>query len=153
MGFPRQEDWGGLPLCSPGDLPEPGIEPVSPALSGRFFTIEPPGKLLQGMYVLHINQFSSVQSLSHVRLSAAPWTTTRQASLSITNSRSPPKSMDSTQTHVHRVGDAIQASHPLSSPSPPVLNLSQHQGLFKWVSSSHQVAKLLEFQLQHQSFQ
>ena len=58
-----------------------------------------------------------------------------------------------TQTHVHWVSDAIQPSHPLSSPSPHVLNLSQHQGLFKWVSSSHQVAKGLEFQLQHQSFQ
>ena len=58
-----------------------------------------------------------------------------------------------TQTHVHWVGDAIQPSHPLSSPSPPAFNLSQHQGLFQWVSSSHQVAKVLEFQLQHQSFQ
>ena len=58
-----------------------------------------------------------------------------------------------TQTHVHSVGDAIQSSHPLSSPSPPALNLSQHQGLFQWLSSSHQVAKALEFQLQHQSFQ
>ena len=58
-----------------------------------------------------------------------------------------------TQTHVHRVGDAIQPPHPLSSPSLPALNLSQHQGLFKWVSSSFQVAKVLEFQLQHQSFQ
>ena len=48
---------------------------------------------------------------------------------------------------VHRVGDAIQPSHPLSSPSPPALNLSQRQGLFKWVSSLHQVAKVLEFQL------
>ena len=56
------------------------------------------------------------------------------------------------QTHVHWVSDAIQPSHPLSSPSPPALNLSQHQGLFQWVSSSHQVAKVLEFQLQHQSF-
>ena len=52
-----------------------------------------------------------------------------------------------TQTHVHWVADAIQPSHPLSSPSPPAFNLSQHQGLFKWVSSSHQVAKVLEFQL------
>ena len=51
------------------------------------------------------------------------------------------------------VGDAIQPSHPLSSPSPPALNLSQHQGIFQWVSSSHQLAKVLEFQLQHQSFQ
>ena len=52
-----------------------------------------------------------------------------------------------TQTHVHWVGDGIQPSHPLSSPSPPAFSLSQHQGLFKWVSSSHQVAKVLEFQL------
>ena len=58
-----------------------------------------------------------------------------------------------TQTHVHRVGDAIQPSHPLSSPSPPAFNLSQHQGLFQLISFSHQVAKVLEFQLQHQSFQ
>ena len=58
-----------------------------------------------------------------------------------------------TQTHAHRVGDAIQPSHPLLSPSPLAFNLSQHQGLFKWVSSLHQVAKVLEFQLQHQSFQ
>ena len=58
-----------------------------------------------------------------------------------------------TQTHVHRVGDAIQPSHPLLSPSPPAPNLSQHQGLFQWVNSSHEVAKVLEFQPQHQSFQ
>ena len=58
-----------------------------------------------------------------------------------------------TQTHAHRVGDAIQPSHPLSSPCPPAPNPSQHQGLFQWVNSSHEVAKVLEFQLQHQSFQ
>ena len=57
------------------------------------------------------------------------------------------------QTHVHQVDDVTQPSHPLFSSSPPAFNLSQHQGLFKWVSSLHQVAKLLEFQLQHQSFQ
>ena len=56
------------------------------------------------------------------------------------------------QTHVHRVSDAIQPSHPLLSPSPPALNLSQHQSLFQWISSLHQVAKLLELQLQHWSF-
>ena len=61
--------------------------------------------------------------------------------------------LESAQTHVHWVGDAIQPSHPLSSPYPPAFNLSQHQGLFKWVSLSHQVAKVLEFQFQHQSFQ
>ena len=58
--------------------------------------------------------------------------------------------LEFTQTHVHWVSDAIQPSLPLSSPFPPALNPSQHQGLFKWVSSSHQVAKVLEFQLQHQ---
>ena len=57
-----------------------------------------------------------------------------------------------TQTHVHWVGDAIQPSHPLSSPSPPTFNLFQHQGPFQWVSSLHLVAKVLECQLQHQSF-
>ena len=58
-----------------------------------------------------------------------------------------------TQAHVPWIGDAIQPSYPLSSPSLPALSLSQHQGLFKWVSSSHQVAEVLEFQLQHQFFQ
>ena len=57
------------------------------------------------------------------------------------------------QTHVHQVSEATQPSHPLPSPSPPSLNLSPHQGLFKSVRSSHQVAEVLEFQLQHQSFQ
>ena len=60
---------------------------------------------------------------------------------------------ESTQTYVHWVGDAIQPSHPLSSPSPPALNLSQHQDLFQQVSSLHQVAKVLEFHLQHQPLQ
>ena len=60
---------------------------------------------------------------------------------------------ESTQTHVHWIGNTIQPSHPLSSPSPPALHLSQHQGLFKWVCFLHQVAKVLEFQLQHHSFQ
>ena len=58
-----------------------------------------------------------------------------------------------TQTHVYRVGDAIQPSHPLSSPSPPAPNPSQRQCLFQWINSSHEVAKVLELQLQHQSFQ
>ena len=57
------------------------------------------------------------------------------------------------QTHVHGVGDAMQPSHPLSSPPPPAFNLAQYQGLLQWVNTSHQVAKVLEFHLQHQSFQ
>ena len=87
----------------------------------------------------HSVQFSSVHAV--LSDSATPWTTARQASLSITSSRSPPKPMPIQST------DAIQPSHPLSSPSPPALNLSQHQSLFKWVSSLHQVDKVLEFQL------
>ena len=90
-------------------------------------------------------QFSSVQSLNRVRLFETPWTA---AGLPVHH-----QLLESTQTHVHWVGDAIQPSHPLSAPSPPALNLSQHQSLFQWVSSLHQVAEVLEFQLQHQSFQ
>ena len=78
--------------------------------------------------------------------SVTPWIAAHQASLSISNS-------ESTQTHVHWVSDAVQSSHPLLSPSSLALNLSQYQGLFKWVSSLPQVATVLEFQLQHQSFQ
>ena len=91
-------------------------------------------------------QFNSVQLCSHVPLSDPM-------------DCSPPgfpvqhQLLEFTQTYVHSVSDAIQPSHPLSSPSPLAFNLSQHQGLFKSVSSSHQVAKVLEFQLQHQSFQ
>ena len=61
--------------------------------------------------------------------------------------------LEFTQTHVHRVSDAIQPSHPLSSPSPPALYPIHHQGLFQWVNSLHEVAKVLEFELHCQSFQ
>ena len=87
-----------------------------------------------------------VQLLSPVRLFVTPWTAACQASVSFTISWSLPK------THVHWVDDAIQPLHPLSPLSPPALNLSQHQGLFQWVDCLHQVAKILELQLQHQSF-
>ena len=91
-------------------------------------------------------QFSSVQPLSRVRLFATPWIAARRAS-------HPSQTPGVYPTHAHRVGDAIQPSHPLSSPSPPAPNPSQHQGLFQWVNSSQELAKVLEFQLQHQSFQ
>ena len=91
-------------------------------------------------------QFSLFQSLSHVRLFATMDCSTPGFPVH----HQLPKHA---QTHVHWVSDAIQPFHPLSSPSPPALNLSQHQGLFRGVSSLHQVAKVLEFQLQHQSFQ
>ena len=93
-----------------------------------------------------MHQFSSVQSLSRVRLCNPMNRSTPDLPV---NHQLP----EFTQTHTHRVGDAIQPSHPLSSPSPPAPNPSQHQGLFQWVISSHEVAKILEFQIQHQSFQ
>jgi len=82
---------------------------------------------------------SSVQLLSRVQLFVTPWTASRQASLSITNSRSLLKLMS--------IESVMPSNHLIlcCPPSPPALNLSQHQGLFKWVSSSHQVAKVLEF--------
>ena len=96
------------------------------------------GTQKQGRFCFNIKvQFSSVQSLSCVRLFTTTWTTAHQAFLSITNSRSLLK--------LHWVGDAIQLSHPLSSPSPPAFNLSQHQGLIKWVSSSQQVDNYWSF--------
>ena len=145
------------------------------------------------MQVLNSVQFSSFQLLSHVWLFATPWIAARQASLSITNSRTSFNSFlyigllfpsvqfslvaqscptlcdpmncstpglpvyhqlpEFTQIHVHRVGDAIQPSHPFLSPSPPAPNPCQHQSLFQWVNSSHEVAKVLEFHLQHHSLQ
>ena len=86
-------------------------------------------------------QFSSVQSLSHVRFFVTPWIAARQASLSITNSRSSLRLMS--------IESVMPSSHLilLSSPSPPAPNPSQHQSLFQWVNSSHEVAKVLEFQL------
>ena len=91
---------------------------------------------------------SWVQSLSRVWLFVTPWTACSTPGLPV-HYQLP----GFTQTHVHWVDDAIQPSYPLSSLSPPTFNLSQHQDLFKWVSSSHQVAKVLAFQHQHQSFQ
>ena len=91
--------------------------------------------------------FSSVQLFSQVRLFVTPKDCSKPGFP--VHHQLP----ELAQTHVHRVSDAIQPSHPLSSPSPSAFNRSQHQGLFQWVISLHQVAKVLEFQLQHQSFQ
>ena len=87
-----------------------------------------------------------VQSLSCVRLFETPQTEAHRLPC-------PSLFPEFTQTHVHWVSDAIQPSHPLLLSSPFAFILSQHQGLFQWVGSSHQVAKVLELQLQHQSFQ
>ena len=115
--------------------------------SFTFFLLFSSFQLLRELGFFVLFQLNSVQSFSHVWLFATPWPPARQASLSITNSRSPPKSMS-----IESVMPSNQLI-PLSSPSPPALNPSQHQGLFQWVSSSHQVTKVLDFQLQHQSLQ
>ena len=92
------------------------------------------------------SRFNWVQSLSHVRLFAIPWITARQASLFMTNSRSSPKIMC--------IESVMPSSHSSSiDPSPPAPNPSQYQGLFQWVNSSHEVAKVFKYQPQHQSFQ
>ena len=124
----------------PGSGRSPGGEnSYSSILAWEIPWTEEPGEFLQSS--------QSVQSLNCVRLFGTPGIAAHQACLSITNSRNLLKLI------VHRVGGAIQSSHPLLSPFPPVFNLSQQQGPFQWVSSSHQVAKVLEFQFQHQSFQ
>ena len=110
-----------------------------------FFWIKAPKQNMpacfQATNIRSLNSSIFIQfSHSAVSDSATPRTAACQASLSITNSQSLLKL-------VHWVSDAIQPSRPLLSPSPPTFNIPQHQGLFKWVSSSHQVAKVLEFQL------
>ena len=110
------------------------------------------GKAKPFMLSLRLNaflRFSSVQSLSRVQLFCDPM------DYSMPGFPVHHQLPELTQIHVHQVSDAIQSFHPLSSPSPSpsLFNLSQHQGLFQRVSSSHQVAKVLKFQVQHQSFQ
>ena len=224
MGFFRQGYWSGLPVPSPGDLPDPGIEPrspplphfahiaptmlphclplcllcgrpgfhpwvrkmpwrrertptpvfwprefhglhspwgrresettewlsfslsLSPTLQADSLPSKPPGK--PDLLFLTVSDcVSSVQLLSRVWLFATPWITARQASLSIADSRSLFKLMS--------IESVMPSSHlilcrPLLLLPP---NPSQHQGLFQWVNSSHEVAKVLQLHLQHQSFQ
>ena len=118
MGFPRQEFWHGLSFPSPGDLPNPGIEPTSPVLEGRFFTTEPPESPLLTI--------SSLHSLSHVQLFVTPWTAAYQASLPIINSRSLLKLMPIKLV----IPSNIQPSHPVLSPTPPAFNLCPVLGSF-----------------------
>ena len=118
MGFSRQEYWTGLPLHSPGDLPDPGIEHVSlasPALAGRFFTY---CTMSQAWIQLSSVAQSCLTLYDHVNHSTPGLPVHHQL-------------LEFIQTHIHRAGDAIQPSHPPSSPSPPAPNPSQHQGLFQ----------------------
>ena len=139
------QDWSPLRLT--------GLISLQPKVLSRVFsnTTIQNHQLFSGQLSLqsnsHIHIFSSVQSLSHVQLFVTPMDCST-AGFPVLHHLP-----EFTQTHVHWVSDAIQPSHLLSFSPLPALNLSQHQGLLKWVSPLHQVAKVLEFQLQHQTFQ
>ena len=126
-GILQAKIWNGLPCPSPEELTDPGIESVSlrsPALAGRLYLDCNENATVHIGKPKYAVRFSSVQSPSHVQFFVNPWTAARQTSLFITNSWSLLK------LNIHRVSDTIQPSHPLSSPSPPTFNPSQHQGLF-----------------------
>ena len=146
MGFSRQKYWSGLPYPHPGDLPDLGIEPMS-----HEFGV--------GRQVLY--HYWHVKSLLYIHICISSVSSIAQSCLTVCDPMeySMPgfpvhhQLPEFIQTKVYWVNDAIQSSHPLSSPSPHALSLSQHMGLFQWVSSSYQVAKVLKLQFQHQSFQ
>ena len=128
----RPRDWTHICFC----------------IADRFFSTEPPRKpilYLDGTDFDGSVQFNSVAQLCPTLCDPMNCST---PGLPVHH-----QLLEFTQTRVHQVGDAIQPSHPLSSPSPPAPNPCQHQGLFQWVNCSHEVAKILEFQLQPQSFQ
>ena len=124
MAFSRQESWSGSPCPPPGHLPDPGIEPtslISPVLAGGFFTTS--ATYLNTNHCFSTIQFSSVAQ-------SCP-TLCNPMNRSMPGLPVHHHLPEFTQTHVHRVGDAIQPSHPLLSPSPPAPNPSQHQSLFQ----------------------
>ena len=122
------------------------LKPNSCHIYNKPHFFKPSAQCLYSIYNLPHSIFGVVQSLSHVWL------------YSPTNCRRPGSSipyyiMEFAQTYVHWVNDTTEPSHLLHPPSPFAVSLSQHQGLFQWVGSSYQVAKVLELKLQHQSFQ
>ena len=149
-------EWVAMP--SSRGSPRPRDRTQVSCIAGRFLTREALSRSSLLFYFKHWVSLvaqrvkyppamqESVQSLSCVQLFVTSCTSSRQASPFITNSWNPLKLMS--------IASVMPSEHLiLSSPSPPTFNLAQHQGLFKWVGSSHQVAKGLKFQLQHQSFQ
>ena len=148
MGFSMQEYWSELPE----DLLDLWIEPASPALAGGFFTTSASWEA--NLSRPGINFFKNLyenKKPSIGQFSSATWscpTLCDPMDCSIPGFSVHHQLLELAQTHVHQVGDAIQSSHPLPSPSPPAFSLSQHQGLFQRVRSSHQVVKVLVLQLQ-----
>ena len=183
MGFPRQECCSEFPFSSPRYLPDPGIEPTSSSWQEDSLPLSHQGNswlaipldrsiVVEGMRTKNHgtlvqthrknNERNSFQIKGRYFLYYHPqFSSVAQLCLTFCDpmNRSMPglpvhhQLLEFTQTHVHWVADAIPPSHPLSSPFLPTFNFPQHQGLFQWVSTSYQVAKVLEFQFQHQSFQ
>ena len=129
LWFSRQEHWSRLPFPSP--MRESEVDQSCQTFSDPM-DCSLPGSSIHGIFQARVLEWGAIVFSPGFPVH--------------------PQLLKLAQTHVYWIGNAIQPSHPLSSPSP-TFNLSQHQGLFQWVSSSHQVAKVLEFQLQHQSFQ
>ena len=151
MGFPRQEYCSRWPFPSPGDLPHPRIEPLYSAWQVDSLPLSFQGSLSVNIniyeyiciaYILFV--FTSVQFSSVTQSCPTLGDPMNQSTPGLPVHHQLP---EFTQTHVHWVSDAIQPSHALLSPSPPAPNPSQHQSLFQWVNSSHEVDKVLEFQL------
>ena len=164
MGFSRQECWSGLPFPPPVIFLTQGsnqgllhCRQILYRLSYRGVT-----RKLQKSCISHMlrkriltPEFHPTTCDLYVTFSSVQFSSVAQLCPTLCDpmNHSTPvlpvhhQLPECTQTHVHRVGDAIQPSHPLSSPFPPAPNPSQHQGLFQWVNSSHEVAKVLEFQL------
>ena len=143
MGFFRQEYWRGYPFPFPGIFLTQVLNLGVLNCRQILYLLNHQGSPAMALLQANIQGFNSVQWLSHVRLC-------NPMDCSTPGFPVHHQLLEFAQTHVHLVGSDILPSHPLS-PSPPAFNLSQHQGLFQWVISSHQVAKILK--LQQQSFQ
>ena len=155
MWFPRWEYWSGLPFPSPGESFQ-HKDQIYFSFISRWILYYWATREAQSHGYWPQTQRFAIPSEKWNQLSSVT-----QSCLTLCNPKdcSTPglpvhhQLLEFIKTHVHWVGDAIQPSHHLSSPPPPAFSLFQHQGLFQWVSSLHQVAKVLEFQFQHQSFQ
>ena len=166
MGFSRQEYWSGVPLPSPSCLctssqflgptskwpTAPRIFKLSSSVYSFFIQNAPPQTwpFLLINFLKLMTQHHSDQIRSVVQSCLTLWDPMNHSTPGLPVQH---QLLEFTETHVHRVSDAIQPSHPLSSHSPPAPTPSEHQSLFQWVNSSHEVAKVLEFQLQHHSLQ
>ena len=138
MGLPRQEHWSGLPFSSPEDLPDLGTKPMPSTSVGGFFKTEPPGKPINCLE-RHWGKKNYGKMGMAILVEKAQFSSVTQSCPNLCNPMdcSSPgfpvhhQLPEIAQTHVHRVSDIIQPSHPLWPPSPPAFSLPQHQGLFQ----------------------